>query len=232
MSNDASRTTERLAQSEHFAAQLRGFGPLGLLAILIIIGANWIAVPLSAVLVLGWVVLSRTPWREMGFVGPKSWAREIAIGVIFGGLLKILMKTLVMPLFGAPAINPAYHWLAGNTAALPGILAAVIIGAGFGEETFFRSYLFERLGKLFGSGVGAKAAVVLITSAWFGAVHYSVQGIAGVQQAAITGLVFGAIFAITGRIWMVMIAHAAFDVAAVAIIYCDLESFFAHLVFK
>jgi hypothetical protein len=54
----------------------------------------------------------------------------------------------------------------------------------------------------------------------------------GVQQATVTGLVFGAIFAITSRIWMLMVAHAAFDVTALAIIYWNLESDVAHLVFK
>ena len=39
-------------------------------------------------------------------------------------------------------------------------------------------------------------------------------------------------FAITGRIWMLMIAHAAFDLTALAIIYWDVESRVAHLVFK
>ena len=48
----------------------------------------------------------------------------------------------------------------------------------------------------------------------------------------ITGLVFGTIFAITGRIWMVMCMHAAFDLAAVAITYWDLEVAVAHLVYK
>ena len=142
------------------------------------------------------------------------------------------MKALVMPLFGAPAINPAFHYLAGNTAALPGILLAVIISAGFGEETFFRSYLFERFGKLFGASAIAKIAIVVITAAWFGAVHYPKQGLAGVEQAMIAGLLFGAIFAVTGRIWMLMIAHAAFDVVALAIIYFHLESYVAHLIFK
>ena len=58
------------------------------------------------------------------------------------------------------------------------------------------------------------------------------QGLPGAEQAAILGLVFGTIFAITGRIWMVMFAHAAFDVIAVLIIYWNLESYVAHLVFK
>ena len=73
---------------------------------------------------------------------------------------------------------------------------------------------------------------MLITSVWFGTLHYFVQGIPGVEQAMITGLVFGTIFAFTGSIFLPMVAHAAFDLAAVAIIYWDLESRVAHLVFR
>jgi membrane protease YdiL (CAAX protease family) len=83
-------------------------------------------------------------------------------------------------------MNRAYHSLAGNRAALAGMLFAVIVGA----------------------------------------------GLAGAQQATITGLVFGTIFAATGRLWMLMCAHAAFDLVALALIYWNLESDVAHLVFK
>lgn len=214
------------------AARLRGFGPLGILAVLVILAGNWLFTPLSAVLVLVWARVSRTPWREIGYVRPKSWIGSIAVGIVFGGAFKLLMKAVVMPLLGAPAINEAFHYLAGNTAALPEILFAVIIGAGFGEETVFRGWMFERFGKLFGSGTWAKTLIVLITSAWFGAIHYPVQGLAGAEQATIFGIVFGTIFAIRGRIFMLMVAHAAFDVTAVAIIYWDLESKVAHLIFR
>jgi len=139
---------------------------------------------------------------------------------------------VVMPLLGADPVNPAYHYLVGNRAAIPVMLYAVIAGAGFGEETVFRGYMFERLGKLFGNRAGAKAFVVLISSALFGLAHYSTQGLAGVENAAVTGLVFGTIFAFTGRIWMLMCAHAAFDLTALAIIYWNLESAVANLVFK
>jgi hypothetical protein len=44
--------------------------------------------------------------------------------------------------------------------------------------------------------------------------------------------VFGGTFAITGRIWTLMCAHAAFDLVAYAIIYRNLESDVAHLVFQ
>ncbi|TMB02751.1 MAG: CPBP family intramembrane metalloprotease [Deltaproteobacteria bacterium] len=218
--------------SDRVAAGLRGFGPLGILAFLAIAAGNLVVAPLSAFLVLVWARLSRTPWRDIGYVRPKSWTRDLALGIVFGTAFKLLMKTIVMPVLGADPINRTYHYLAGNRAALPGILFAAIIGAGFGEETVFRGYLFERLRKLLGSGVWARSFIVLLTATLFGLAHYPDQGLAGAEQGTITGLVFGTIFAVTGQLWMLMCAHAAFDVTAVAIIYWDLESAVAHLVFK
>jgi membrane protease YdiL (CAAX protease family) len=112
------------------------------------------------------------------------------------------------------------------------MLYIIIAGAGFGEETIFRGRMFERFGKLLGKSAGAKIAIVLITSAVFAFDHYSGQGLPGVEQAMIAGLVFGTIFAVTGRIFLPMIAHAAFDLTAFAMIYWGFESAVAHLVFK
>jgi len=217
---------------DNLAAGLRGFGPLGILAILVVLSGNLIAPPLSAVLVLLWAYRSHTPWTDIGYVRPKSWIGDLAVGIVFGSVFKLAMKALVMPLLFPDPINHAYHYLVGNRAALPGMLVAVIIGAGFGEETVFRGYFFERLRKLLGNSVAAKVFIVIFTSTLFALAHYSVQGLGGTEQAMITGLVFGTIFAITGQIWMLMCAHAAFDVTAVAIIYWDLEAKVAHLVFR
>jgi membrane protease YdiL (CAAX protease family) len=211
---------------------LRGFGPVGIAAIVLILAGSLVTSALGAVLVLAWARLSNTRWRELGFVRPKSWVRTVAVAIPFGVALKFLVKAVVMPLFGAPAINPKYHYLAGNAGALPLMLAAVIVGAGFGEETVFRGYMFERLRRLLGSGAVATALIVLFTSAVFALGHFHEQGLAGTEQAAITGLIFGTIFAVTNQIWTVMIAHAAFDLAAVAIIYWDVEATVAHLFFR
>src|SRR5713226_786805 len=70
-----------------FAAGLREFGPLGILAILVIV-AGQIVAPLSALLVLVWARRSRTPWREIGYVRPKSWIRAVLVGLAFGIALK------------------------------------------------------------------------------------------------------------------------------------------------
>ena len=214
------------------AAELRGFGPLGIAAILLIFLGNALVRPLSAVLVLVWAGWSRTPWHEIGYVKPKSWPGAVLVGLGFGVALKFLMKSIVMPLLGAPPINPAYHYLAGNQAALAGAIYMMIAGAGFGEETVFRGFVFERLGKLLGSGGRARTFIVLISALFFGLLHYPDQGLAGVEQATITGLIFGTIFAFTGRLVMLMVAHAAFDLVAVAMIYWDVEAAVAHLVFK
>ena len=90
------------------AASLRGFGPLGLLAIFLIVLTSLFK-PLSAILVLVWAWRSHTPWREIGYVRPKSWLGSLAAGIVFGCAFKLLMKAIVMPLLGAPVINPAYH---------------------------------------------------------------------------------------------------------------------------
>jgi membrane protease YdiL (CAAX protease family) len=104
--------------------------------------------------------------------------------------------------------------------------------AGFGEETLFRGYAFERLGKLFGSGRLGRTSIILLTSVWFGLEHYAVQGLAGTEQATIVGIVFGTVFSFTGGLWMLMCAHTAFDLTALGMIYWDLESRVAHLVLR
>jgi membrane protease YdiL (CAAX protease family) len=198
----------------------------------VILSGNFVVAPLSAVLVLLWAWRSHTPWRELGFVQPESWIRTATIGSVFGVFLKFFVKAIAMPLLGGPPINPAYHYLAGNAAALPGILIAVIVVAGFGEEILFRGYMFERSRRLFGSSLMEKKLTVVFTAALFGMLHYREQGFAGAEQAWITGLTFGTIFAITGRIWMLVFAHAAYDVVAILLIYLNLESQVAHSLFK
>lgn len=77
----------------------------------------------------------------------------------------------------------------------------------------------------------AVASTVLISTALFALAHYRDQGVPGVEQAAATGLVFGSIFAVRKEIWFLMVAHAAFDLIAVALIYWSWEASVAHWLF-
>jgi membrane protease YdiL (CAAX protease family) len=218
-------------EDEAFADKLRGFGPLGVLAFVVIAAIGPVLEPLGTVLVLAWVNASHTSWREIGFVRPKHWGRITIFGVVFGCTLKIVLKAFVMPLLGAATANQTYHYLAGNSAAVL-VMALYILVASFNEETVFRGFVFERLGKWLGSGLSATIATVLMSSAWFAAVHYLEQGVEGVEQAVFTGLAFGTIFAVTRQIWIPMVAHAAYDLTAIAIVYWNIESTIAHLVFR
>jgi membrane protease YdiL (CAAX protease family) len=220
------------APTQDAAERLRGFGPVGVLAIVAIIAGSLAGPLVSAVLVLAWAQLSQTPLRALGLAAPRSWTATVAGGVLLGIAFKLSMKALVMPLLGAPPINTPYHYLAGNPAALPGMLAAVLVSAGFGEEVFFRGYVFERLGKLLGRGKVALTATLLLSAALFAIAHYPDQRLPGVEQAAVTGLVFGGIYAWRKQLWVVILAHAAFDLTAVALIYWGWEAPVAHLLVR
>jgi membrane protease YdiL (CAAX protease family) len=215
-------------QRDTFARKLRGFGPLGVLAFVVIAALGPVLEPLGTVLVMAWVNASHTSWRAIGFVRPNRWLRTAMLGIVFGCTLKLILKAFVMPLLGADPINPTYQYLAGHSARAV-VLALYILVASFNEETVFRGFVFERLGTLFGPNLPAKIATVLVSSAWFASVHYVEQGVQGVEQAVFTGLAFGTIFAVTRQIWIPMIAHAAYDLTAIAIIYWNIESTIARL---
>src|SRR5262249_19138414 len=188
--------------------------------------------PLGGLLVLLWAWASRTPWRDLGYVRPRSWAGTVALGVLLGAGFKLTMKAVVLPLLGAPAIYPVYHYLAHNRAALPGMVTDILLGAGFAEETVFRGFLFERLGRLLGSGTGARYAILAVTSLWFGAVHYPNQGLAGAEQATLTGLLFGVLYLRSRRLALPMVTLVRCDLMAVAIIYTGWETRVAHWLFR
>jgi membrane protease YdiL (CAAX protease family) len=190
-----------------------------MVAVVIVLTGEWI----SAMLVLLWAWATNTPLRRLGFIRGQHVALVSAGAVVAGVALKLVMKALVMPLFGFGPTNDVYHYLAGNTAALPAILFTVIVAAGIGEELVWRGFLFDRSRAMFGDAQHTRVATLIVTSVLFGLAHYLEQGWGGAVQGTFTGLIFGAAYLSMGRIWPVMIAHAAFDVAAVLIIYWKLE---------
>jgi len=214
-----------------FAEKLRGFSFAGLLAIFLILAASLLSTILSAMLVLGWVSVSQTSWQQIGYVAPKNWTASIAWSIILGIVFKLLMKAVIMPLLGAPAVNQSYHFLAHNATVLPGILITIIFSAGFGEETLYRGYLFERLFKLLGPGILSTILIVLVTSSLFAIAHYHDQGMPGVLQSAVVGLVFGFAYSQIKTIFPLMIAHVYFDLTAVILIYNGWEEKIAHWIF-
>ena len=232
------RTTRPAKESsgKRLAAELRGFGPAGLFAMgtILLTGTvivKNVAIPLGALLVLVWVKLSRTEWEAIGYKTPDNWLRTVLTGFLFGLSFKLLTKSVIMPLLGATPVNPIYHHLAGNAALLPYAIWAMLV-AGFAEETVFRGFLFERLRKVFPRKRWAKPLIILLTSFWFGIAHLPKQGPMGAIHGAILGLVFGSIYAEKGRLFFLMIAHAVYDLTALALIYWQWERTVAGFFFR
>jgi len=215
-----------------FPERLRGFGPIGIIAFLIVFAGALVFMPIAAAVILLWAWLSKTPWRDIGFARPRSWIGGLAIGLALGVGLKIATKAFVLPLLGAPPINAAFHNLAGNLDATLDLAAYAIYGAGFAEELVFRGYLFERGKRLFGDSALATFATVAFTTALFAVAHWQ-QGIYGIANAGLVGLVLAVTYLICKRrLWVPMVTHAAFDLTAAAMIYYDAETAVSHLIFK
>ncbi len=215
-----------------FARALRGFGPIGLVSLVLIVPFSGLLGPLRAAIPLLWAWRSRTSLADLGLVRPRSWPATIALGIVGGIVLKLVMKSVVMPLLGAPPQNAAFHVLEGNTAMLPAMLVAVTLGAGFGEELTYRGFLFERMRRLLGDSARTRAISVVVTSILFALVHLPEQGLPGAEQALIVGLAMAGLYARSNQLWLPVIVHAMFDVTAVFIIYFGLETRLAHLFFR
>lgn len=216
---------------------LRGFGPVGLLSIVVVLFSGSLKqhglpiIPIGATLALLWSYIARVPRGDIGFVRPRKWINTFLIGILSGIALKLVMKAVVMPLLGAPAVNQSYQFLTGNEQLLPVATWAMLV-AGFSEETVFRGFLFERLTRVLGFTTFRRVVVILISSALFGLLHFGNQGMPGVQQAIITGLVFGTIYVASRQIWLPIVAHATFNMTALALIYRGYEADVAELLFQ
>jgi membrane protease YdiL (CAAX protease family) len=222
---------EPVPESSDLPERLRGFGPTGIIVTLVVLLAGLVTPTLGAVAVLVWVMVSRTPWSAIGYVRPRRWVVTIAAGIAVGVALKLVMKSVVMPLLGAPAVNPAFHFVEHNPRALPDVVLLSVL-AGFGEETYYRGWMFERLGRLLGGGRAARIAIVLGTSLLFAVAHYPGQKLYGAVHAFLVAVLIGSLYAATRRIPFVMVTHMAFDLTAFAIIYLGLEARIAHLFFR
>jgi hypothetical protein len=95
MRSDGSRSREQTVQpttarqssllgSDGLATGLRGFGPIGIFSMLVIVLTgnvtigNLVALPVGTLLVLVWARLSHTPWRALGFTQPEHWFATLA----------------------------------------------------------------------------------------------------------------------------------------------------------
>ena len=151
-----------------------------------------------------WVLirwLSQRPVLELSL--PRA-GRELGAGLALGVALISLAVGIVAALGGYQA-----HGFQLTTGLLVGI--GIGVGAGFAEEALFRGVLLRLLDKQIG-GLWA----LLLTSAIFGAVHFTNPGAKTWGAVAImieAGLLLGACYLLTRRLWFAIGVHVGWNFA-------------------
>lgn len=146
-------------------------------------------------------LIERRPARELALKGAGV---ELGAGLLIGLLLFSAVVAAIWALGGYSVVG--YH----GTEVLPPIIA-ISLASGFPEEIAFRGLFF----RLFEKWLGSWSALA-ITSAFFGGAHLFNPGatwLAAVAIAFEAGIMLGAIYMITRRLWAAIGLHAAWNFA-------------------
>lgn len=149
---------------------------------------------------------SGEPWERFGVTRLRLWDF-----LFFGPLLLLAAETLwrlqceVLSGFGvvqfeelfAPPTQPVDY----------GLMAIKHSANALAEEVITRAYLITR----FESLLRSRAAAVIVSAALFASYHVY-QGAAGLINAMVIGVVFGATYLLLRRIWPLVIGHALYNI--------------------
>lgn len=144
--------------------------------------------------------IERAPMRDFGLAG---WWRELLAGFAGGALI-------FSAVVGAATLLGNYRIAGpGDAATFWGMFAAMALIPGVTEELLFRGILFRFIEQTAGSWWALAA-----TSALFGFAHIgnpNATVIAAVAIAVEAGLLLGAVYMLTRRLWAVIGLHAAWN---------------------
>jgi hypothetical protein len=175
--------------------------------------------PLSGILfgLLAVILLSRfsgpnnfADW----FRRPTSWSRVLTISVL-AAIGSMTMTYLVITIFracsfGGPDFS-RFQIIKGNGKLLAIGFITIWSVVAFGEEIIGRGFLIDRLSLAFEGIYHAPVIAVIVSSLIFGSVHFY-QGVAGVVDNTITGLIFGAVYLKQDRnLWANVFSHGLID---------------------
>ncbi len=87
---------------------------------------------------------------------------------------------------------------------------ALAVSAGICEEVLYRGFFLWYASRIFGTDLRALVISVVVTSLVF-ALGHVYQGTRGIVMVFLTGIVHGAIYAISGSLWIPIALHAGID---------------------
>jgi membrane protease YdiL (CAAX protease family) len=165
---------------------------------------------LVALLAFVWWRLGRGA-ASLGLSMPRGW--RLAVAVALPAVAVALTVLQSQALAARPELLEQARAEAGNLVGLLPhtprelrLFIALAITAGVCEELLYRGFLVGYAARFM-----HPIAAVLVTAAVFGFGHLY-QGIDGVIQTGIAGLIAGAMYLVTRSIWPLMLVHAIVDI--------------------
>jgi len=154
-------------------------------------------------------------WRDVGLSRPENWRRVVALGIGAGLAMEALELFVTQPLleriFHKPPDLSSIMSLFGDWKMLLLALALTWTLAAFGEEMAYRGYLLDRMADIFGRSRTGWTAALIVANVVFGLAHYY-QGITGMTENFIDGILLTAIYFVAGRnLWAPILAHGVTD---------------------
>jgi len=176
-------------------------------------------------LLLAWVSmrLRGVRWRDLGFARYRSWPLTLTLGIVAGAVAETFQLLVTQPLLvrftGKQPDLSDFRALTGNVKWTLIALAFTWTLAAFGEELVWRGYLMNRVAGLGNRTRFAWIVSLLVVNAVFGFAH-SNQGVTGIAEEGIAGVLLGLIYLGTGRNLAVpIVAHGIQDTTDMVLIF-------------
>jgi membrane protease YdiL (CAAX protease family) len=154
-------------------------------------------------------------WRDVGLSRYRTWKITLLYGVAAGVLLEAFQLFVSQPflvrVLGKQPDLEVFRALHGNIKWTLLALAGTWTIAAFGEEMVYRGYLMNRVADLMNRTRAAWIVSLIVVHVGFGLAH-AYQGVTGVIDEGLAGLLLGVIYLRTGRNLAVpIIAHGITD---------------------
>ena len=176
-------------------------------------------------LAFGWISLRLRGirWRDIGLTRYRTWTRTLLLGAAAGVAMEAIELFVTQPflihvLHKQPDLE-VFRSVHGNLKVTLVYMALVWPFAAFGEEMVYRGFLMNRVADLFNRTRSAWIISLFAVHVGFGLAH-AYQGITGVIDEGLMGLLLGVIYLRTGRNLSVgIVAHGVADTVDFLLIF-------------
>ncbi|MFZ2095655.1 MAG: CPBP family intramembrane glutamic endopeptidase [Anaerolineales bacterium] len=181
--------------------------------------------PILPLFVIAWISLHlrHMRWRDIGLRRPERWLPIIGLALLIGigyqALDTVLIAPLLQRLTGQSIDLSLFTGLKGDLLALLVFIITSWTEAAFIEEMFFRGYLINRLMDVAGRERLGITIALLANAIIFGFAH-AYQGLTGVLDTGLAGLLLGLLYLRSRRnLWLPILAHGILDTVGFLLIY-------------